>query len=165
MNPESDFLRYSCEKLDQMRERVDACVALLTAEQIWMRGGETQNAIGNLLLHLNGNLQQWILAGVGGIPIQRDRDAEFSARTGELPALGQTVAATVEVIRTLPHKRLTERVNIQKYDVTILEAIYHVVEHSSGHTGQIILLTKAYTNRDLGFYSYLSGKQSVSSTP
>jgi len=167
MTSEADFLRYSCEKLEQMAERIEACVALLTPQQVWTRGGESQNAIGNLLLHLTGNVRQWILTGVGGTAIARDRDSEFSARAGEPAALTQALRealeAAVNVIRTLPPERLTERVSIQGHEVTVLEAIYHVVEHFSGHTGQIILLTKAYTSRDLGFYSYLSKPGAASS--
>jgi uncharacterized damage-inducible protein DinB len=156
MTPEAEFLRYSCEKMKQFCDRVESCVALLTPEQLWLRGNQSQNAIANLLLHLNGNIGQWILAGIANVPITRDRDAEFSARSGDLPDLRATVTAAVKVIATLPPERLTERVTIQKFDVTVLEAIYHVVEHFSGHTGQIILLTKAYTDRDLAFYSYLN---------
>lgn len=161
MTADSEFLRYSCSKLQEMCERVEACVALLTPQQVWQRGGESQNAIGNLLLHLTGNVRQWILTGVGGAPNTRVRNAEFAARGGVAPVdltrrLRESVDAAVQVISTLPPQRLTERTSIQGYDVTLLEAIYHVVEHFSGHTGQIILLTKAYTDRDLGFYSYLS---------
>ena len=61
----------------------------------------------------------------------------------------------VALIRSLPHRRLTEEVSIQGYDTTVLSAIFHVVEHFSGHTYQIILLTKRFTGKDLGFYSYL----------
>jgi len=161
MTSEAEFLDYSCRKPEQLMERVEGCVALLNPEQVWARGGESQNAIGNLLLHLTGNVRQWILSGVAGVPISRDRDAEFTARGGAAPAeltdnLREAVDAAIQVIRTLPPQRLTERTTIQGHDVTPLEAIYHVVEHFSGHTGQIILLTKAYTNRALDFYSYLS---------
>jgi uncharacterized damage-inducible protein DinB len=161
MTSEAEFLDYSCRKLEQLTERVEGCVALLTPEQVWARGGEAQNAIGNLLLHLTGNVRQWILSGVGGVAIARDRNSEFSARGGVAPAelsntLREAVEAALHVIRTLRPQRLIERTTIQGHDVTSLEAIYHVVEHFSGHTGQIILLTKAYTNRALDFYSYLS---------
>jgi len=161
VTPESEFLRYSSSKLDQSCERIEVCVGMLTPEQVWARGSEPQNAIGNLLLHLTGNLNQWILTGIAGAPDTRDRDAEFTARDSASPAeltrgLRETLDAALAVIRTLPPQRLTERTFIQGHHVTILEAIYHVVEHFSGHTGQIILLTKAYTNHDLGFYSYLT---------
>jgi hypothetical protein len=65
------------------------------------------------------------------------------------------VGDALALIRSLPHRRLAEEVSIQGYDTTVLSAIFHVVEHFSGHTYQIILLTKRFTGKDLGFYSYL----------
>jgi uncharacterized damage-inducible protein DinB len=160
MTVESEFLSYSVSKLRQLSGQIDTCVQKLTPEQVWMRGGEMQNAVGNLLLHLTGNVRQWILAGVAGTVVERDRDGEFAARGGVAPealrvGLKRAVGDAVRVIEGLPAGRLTERVNIQGHDVSVLEAIYHVVEHFSEHTGQIILLTKAFTNEDLGFYGYL----------
>lgn len=164
MSVEAEFLDYSAKKLDQMCERVEACMAKLTPEQAWHRGSENENAAGNLVLHLTGNVRQWILTGIGGEPNTRDRDAEFAARgEGEQRDLGRiardlrvAVDAALELLGKLPRERLMERVEIQQHRVTVLEAIYHVVEHFSGHTGQIIFITKAYSGQDLGFYSYLS---------
>lgn len=148
MTPESEFLRYSVTKLRLQCAQIEDCIAKLTPEQVWTRASETQNAAGNLLLHLTGNLRQWILNGVDGQSIPRDRDAEFSARGGVAPEvllrhLRDTVEAACTVIENLPPARLTERIHVLREKVTILEAIYHVVQHFSGHTGQILFLTKA----------------------
>ena len=164
MTIETNFLNYAAEKLTQLCERVETCLGKLNPDQIWMRGTENQNAVGNLVLHLNGNIRQWILSGVGGTPNARDRDQEFAARGGMEPqALGRLLRDAVDqalvVIRSLPPSRLAERVTIQGHDVTLLEAIFHVVEHFSGHTSQIIFVTKMLTGEDLGFYSYLSKPQ------
>lgn len=161
MTAESEFLRYSVTKLQQECAHLETCIGKLTPEQLWMRGGEAQNAVGNLLLHLTGNVRQWILAGVGGATIERNRDGEFAARGGVNPStliadLRSAVDAVCKVIEDLPPARLTESMTVQGHDVSVLEAIYHVVEHFSGHTGQIILLTKAFTGSDLGFYGYLN---------
>lgn len=161
MNAESEFLRYSITKLRQEFAHIEACVAKLPPEQLWQRGGESQNAIGNLLLHLTGNLRQWILQSVAGMTIQRDRDAEFAARSGPsedalVDDLRGVINSACTVIGDLPDERLIEIVHVQGHDVSVLEAIYHVVEHFSGHTGQIILLTKSSTGSDLGFYGYLA---------
>jgi uncharacterized damage-inducible protein DinB len=161
MNAEAEFLRYSAEKLEQYCERIETCVGKLTPEQVWARGSEAENSAGNLLLHLNGNVQQWILTGVGSEPDKRNRDAEFAARGGTpaeemLRALRETVERANALIRSLPEARLTERVTIQGHNITVLEAIYHVVEHFSGHTGQIIFITKRFTGQGLGFYNYLN---------
>ena len=158
MSNEDEFLKFSREKLMQLTERIETCLAKLTPEQIWTRAGDHDNAVGNLVLHLAGNVRQWIVCGVGGAEDRRDRDSEFSARSGENPLaqLRASVDEAVAVLSTLPHSALAERRIIQKhYDVTVLAAIYHVVEHFSGHTGQIIFATKLLTGDDLGFYSYL----------
>ncbi|MBV9768222.1 MAG: DUF1572 family protein, partial [Bryobacterales bacterium] len=114
-----------------------------------------ENAAGNLVLHLSGNVRQWIGSGVAGLPDNRKRDAEFEARGGMAPAdlselLKTRVAEAAGIIREVPAARLTERIKPQGYDVTVLEAIAHVVEHFSHHTGQIILLTKMLTGDDPG---------------
>lgn len=157
---EDVFLRYSAGKLEQLTARIETCVHMLTADQIWWRGAETQNSIGNLILHLCGNVRQWIVASVGGEEDVRRRDAEFAARSGQdsgelLALLRQIVTAACTVISGVPAQRLEERVRVQGYDVTVLEAIYHVVEHFSQHTGQIIYATKLLTSDDLGFYKHL----------
>ncbi len=141
----------------QLLSRIETCVAKLTPEQIWSRGAESENAVGNLLLHLSGNVRQWIISGVGGAEDRRDRNSEFNAKDGEniLAQLRSTVEEAVSLIDSLPVVRLNEQVRPQKYEVTVLGAIYHVVEHFSMHTGQIIFATKLLTGQDLGFYAHL----------
>jgi uncharacterized damage-inducible protein DinB len=154
------FLRFSSEKLKQLSGRIEACLAKLDDAQIWWRGAETQNAVGNLVLHLCGNVRQWIISSIGGEADVRQRDQEFAAQGGldrvALAArLRETVDAAAAVISNLPPDRLSELRRIQNYDVTVLEAIYHVVEHFSEHTGQIVYATKLLTSADLGFYNHL----------
>jgi uncharacterized damage-inducible protein DinB len=154
------FLDFSARKLELLTDRIESCLDRLSAEQIWARGGDNENAVGNLALHLAGNVRQWIVSGVGGKPDIRERDAEFAARGGASAAelkerLRGTVREAVAVIGGVSAERLTERVTIQKYEQSVLEAIYHVVEHFSMHTGQIQFATKMLTGADLGFYSHL----------
>ena len=160
MTLEADFLTTAADKLAENLERIETCLSRLPPPSLWARGSENENAVGNLLLHLDGNVRQWILSGVGVEPDARDRPSEFAARSGAdasvlLSQLRRTVGEAVDLIRALPHRRLTEQVSIQGYDTTVLSAIFHVVEHFSGHTYQIILLTKRFTGKNLGFYSYL----------
>jgi uncharacterized damage-inducible protein DinB len=162
---EAVFLDFSCRKLEQMAARIAECVASLTEEQIWARWSESSNAVGNLVLHLSGNVRQWLVSGVGGLPDVRLRDAEFTALSGDLGVLQDTVREAVAVLRRLPLERLGQRVVIQGFDLTVLEAVYHVVEHFSGHTFQIILLTKAHTERGFDFYGYLRGDDHAGETP
>jgi uncharacterized damage-inducible protein DinB len=156
-----EFLRCSAERLRLSSERVESCLGKLDDEQIWARGGANENAIGNLVLHLCGNVRQWIIAGVGGAPDLRQRDREFAARGGvAVSELGKqlrdTVEETIAVLDGVTAERLLEPLVIQGYQVTGLAAIYHVVEHFSGHTGQIIFATKMLIGEDLGFYRHLS---------
>jgi uncharacterized damage-inducible protein DinB len=156
------FLAFSADKLEQLHGRIQDCLGRLTPEQIWTRNSDNDNAVGNLVLHLSGNIRQWIGSGVAGLPDNRQRDAEFDARGGQAPSeleglVKTRVAEAVAIIRAVPAARLTERITPQGHDVTVLEAIAHVVEHFSMHTGQIILLTKMLTGDDLGYYRHLRG--------
>ena len=155
------FLDCSARGLEQLAERIGKCLERLSYEQVWARGTENENAVGNLLLHLTGNLGQWIGSGLGGKPDVRQRGAEFATRgdlqPGELSArLAKAAEDAAATIRAFPPERLPEKVTIQGYELTFLEAIYHVVEHFAQHTGQIIFATKQFTGEDLGFYRHLS---------
>ncbi len=160
--PSSLFLQFSANKLAQLSGRIADTVVRLNEEQIWLRRHETNNAVGNLVMHIAGNVRQWILSGIGGTPDIRVRDAEFSAR-GEieirelLSRLQSTVEEAVTLLRSLPEERLTEEIVVQKYRLTVLEAIYHVVEHFAQHTGQILFAAKLMTGEDLGYYGHLGG--------
>ena len=139
--------------------KIERCLEQLTDEQIWWRPNEQSNSIGNLLLHLSGNARQWIVCGIGGEADRRQRDEEFAQRPviprGELLDLLRSTLAEVEtVLRRLDPATLLDRRTIQSSDVDVLEAIFHVTEHFSMHTGQIILLTKLLTATDLRFYDF-----------
>jgi uncharacterized damage-inducible protein DinB len=164
------FLKFSADKLEQLHGRIQDCLERLTPEQIWTRNSDNENAVGNLVLHLSGNVRQWIGSGIAGLPDHRQRDAEFDARGGkareELAELiGARVSEAVGVIRTVPVARLAERITNQGYEVTVLESIAHVVEHFSMHTGQIILLTKLLTGQDLAYYQHLKGSGRAAGAP
>ncbi len=164
------FIDYSTAKLSQLEGRIAASLDSLSPDQVWSRHGEHENAVGNLVLHLCGNVRQWIVAGVGGAPDIRTRDAEFAVRDGpgstELRGrLHDTVGEAVAVIQGLSERQLARRVVIQGYDVSVLEAVYHVVEHFSMHTGQILFAVKMLTGADLGFYRHLGGKAHSQKTP
>ncbi len=155
------FLEFSIRKLDQYLSRIVDCCAKLNEAQIWMRSGDHENSIGNLLLHLNGNVRQRILSAVGGAPDDRKRDEEFAARgdigKAELvERLRGTVDEALAVLHVLNPDRLTETCVMAGKPVPILEAVYHVVEHFSMHTGQILFATKLLTGQDLGFYQHLN---------
>lgn len=142
--------------------RIERCLEKLSDEEVWWRPHEGSNSIGNLLLHLTGNVRQWIISGVGGRPDQRVRQTEFDERR-PLPReqllgrLKETLTETDAVLGAIEPPQLLASRHIQDSDVTVLEAVYHVVEHFSMHTGQIILLTKMLKDEDLRFYDFSSG--------
>jgi uncharacterized damage-inducible protein DinB len=151
------FLAHSRNKLWQMCEHIEACLIRLSDDQIWSRGAAHENSIGNLVLHLCGNAQQWICAGVGGEQDIRDREREFSARGGLSGAdlishLKQTTNRAVATLDGVTAARLWDEINPQTGPVSVLEAIYQVVGHFQQHTGQIIFATKILAGEDLGLY-------------
>ena len=142
--------------------KIEHCLERLTDEQVWWRPHESSNSIGNLLLHLEGNARQWILSGVGAQPDARARQREFDERA-QLPRAGlveklrATLGEVDGVLARLTARELRGRRKIQGNDVSVLEAVFHVVEHFSMHTGQIILLTKTLIASDLAFYDTSGG--------
>lgn len=143
--------------------KIERCLELLTDEQIWWRANPQSNSIGNLLLHLSGNVRQWIVCSLGGAPDARDRDSEFAQR-GIIPRdellarLRQTLNEADATLGEFDPDKLLERHVIQGLDVTALDAIFHVVEHFSMHTGQIIMMAKMFAEVDLGFYDFTDTK-------
>jgi uncharacterized damage-inducible protein DinB len=139
---------------DEYVPKIDRCLDRLSDGDIWWRANEASNSIGNLILHLCGNVTMWIIGGVGSLPFERHRQREFDERR-KLPAaelhrrLQDVVRQADEVMSAVGADELLSRRQIQGYDVTVLGAIYHVVEHFSMHTGQIILLTKARVDGEL----------------
>jgi uncharacterized damage-inducible protein DinB len=133
--------------LDEYLPKIVRVTAPLTDDDIWWRPAEGSNSIGNLVLHIDGNARQWLIGGVGRVPSVRDRDAEFAARggTGKAALLQQLTSTLLEIdaiLAALPVAELSEPRRIQGADTTVFDAIYHVVEHVSMHTGQIIQLAK-----------------------
>ena len=129
---------------------------------VWRRTNAESNSIGNLLLHLAGNIRQWIVSGVGGVPGVRDRAGEFAATSGYtrselLSLLGSSVTDADKVLANLTAADLDRQVTIQGRDTTVFAAIYHVVEHFSMHTGQIILLAKTHSPGAVKFYEDAGG--------
>lgn len=136
--------------------KIAGCLQRLTDEQIWWRANDESNSIGNLLLHLSGNARQWIVSGLGGKSDQRVRDWEFSQREGItgvelLQRLRDTLSEVDRVLAELDSSQMLELRQIQGNQVTALEAIFHVTEHFSMHTGQIIYITKLLIGKDLHF--------------
>ncbi len=142
--------------------RLRAAVSALPAADLWWRPHAQTTSVGNLLLHLRGNVRQWIVSGLGGAPDARVREREFSAREGAcaaelLDALQVTVDEACAVIESLPAGRWLAPVTIQEFDTTVLGAVLHIVEHFSWHTGQITWIAKARAGAAHGVAFYDDG--------
>src|SRR5262245_32576832 len=165
------FVEFSRTKLvGEFWPRLRGCVESLTDEQVWWRTNDVSNSIGNLLLHLNGNVRQWIVDAFNATDGARNRAAEFAERqpisaAALLGALGATLQDVDAVLSRLTDEDLLAKMEIQGYTVTGLEAVYHVVEHFGMHYGQIVYITKLVRAEDLGFYSALNATGRLPSTP
>lgn len=141
---------YIDEAIHQLREglgKIQHCLSQLDERQVWWRPHEAQNSIANLMLHLGGNLQQWIISGVGAVPDVRNRPREFAAR-GPIPQrdllrdLTATVDAAIDVLDDHAAERLLETRRIQGFEKTTLSAIFDSVAHFRGHVQEIVSLTR-----------------------
>jgi uncharacterized damage-inducible protein DinB len=132
------------------------CLEQLSEEEIWWRPNSASNSAGNLVLHLCGNVRQWIVAGLGGARDIRERDREFSER-GPIPRkkliaqLRSTVRQASRVLERASEDALAKTYEVQGYRVTGTDIAVHVAEHFAYHAGQIIYLTKLKRAKDLKF--------------
>lgn len=151
---------YRRRMLDEYLPKIERSIALLSEAQCWQRPGETGNSVANLLMHLDGNVRQWLLVTFAGEIDARDRPFEFAATAAEQPVpvaellrrLRDTVTQSVVAVEALDAAALLRQYPIQCYDETGLTAVLHVLEHFSGHAGQIYAWTKQLTGKDLQFY-------------
>jgi hypothetical protein len=127
--------------------KIERCLRQLDDAGVWWRPAPEMNSIANLLLHLSGNLRQWIVATVGGEPDHRHRQAEFDDRSHRpkaelLATLKATIGDVDRVLASLTAARLIERVKPQGYDTHVAGAITHSITHFSGHVQEIIHMTR-----------------------
>jgi uncharacterized protein DUF1572 len=152
------FLDFSRAKLlEEYWPRLRGCVVSLSPERVWWRPNEASNSIGNLILHLNGNVQQWLVSSFNGLQDARDRPTEFSERqlipaAALLEELGATMLEASGVLARLTEADLLATMHIQGYTTSGLGAVYQVVEHFGMHYGQILFITKLVRGENLGFY-------------
>ena len=138
-------------------KRIKHCTDQLTDQQLWHRPSESANSIANLILHLCGNLRQWIISGVGGAPGVRDRPREFSQRGGIpkaelLKSLDDSTSEVDAVLAALSPEQLLESRRIQGFDVTVMGAIFDSIPHFQGHTQEIIHITRSLLGERYQFY-------------
>ena len=142
------FLGHSVRKLEQMERMIQDRLPLFPPERLWQKSGAEANSVGNLVLHLCGNVRYYIGHGLGGQPNVRDREAEFSSSGHDDLAglLRATLAEATATLAALPPGRLPEPVpaglTVPAGVTTVLELIYQIVGHFQQHSGQIIFAAK-----------------------
>lgn len=146
---------------DECLPRIIKCLNQLDDARIWWRPNENSNSIGNLVLHLCGNVRQWICSGLGSFTDNRHRQTEFDERgpiskEELIEQLSAAMAMARPVITNIPVEELLHRRPVQTFEETGLTILVHVTEHFSYHTGQIAYITKMLTDRPLGFYDGIS---------
>jgi uncharacterized damage-inducible protein DinB len=154
----AEFISQAVFRMQENTPRIEKCLQLLSEEDVWKKPNEAGNSIGNLVLHLCGNITQYILSSLGNREDKRIRDKEFSIMGGYnkeqlFKKLAVTVAETVHIIQSLDDSQLMHIRSVQGFQLSAIGSIIHVAEHYSYHTGQIILITKLITNKDLNFYA------------
>jgi hypothetical protein len=142
--------------ITEYRTKLRCSLEALPSDIVWWRPNESSNSVGNLVLHLIGNVRQWVISGIGGVPDTRHRAAEFLTRqeltAAELVAeLERVLVEADSVLNTVRPDHLLERRIIQGRDVTILEAVLGVVQHFSQHVGQVIWIAKQHAPRSINF--------------
>lgn len=138
--------------------RIKKCLAELSTEEIWYRPNENSNSVGNLVLHLCGNVRQWLLSGLGGYPDHRNRQQEFDERgpfatTILIRHLDELVEEVEKVLKKITAEQLTKPIDVQGFMETGTSVLMHVTEHFSYHTGQIAYYVKWRKNINTAFYA------------
>ena len=154
----NEFIDQAIAKLEENTLKIGKCLEHLDDGDIWKRPNDSSNSVGNILIHLCGNMTQYIVSSLGGVEDHRMRDEEFEARAGGskselLEKLSTTVRRSADVIRGLDHEDLMRERTVQGFKLTGIGIILHVVEHYSYHTGQIAFWVKLLADKDLDLYA------------
>jgi uncharacterized damage-inducible protein DinB len=153
----TDFKAQATARLDENTEKIQKALTHISDEEVWQRPNAQSNSIANLILHLCGNITQYVISGLGGEPDTRERDQEFDAKTGLskqelLEKLRQVVDQAKTNILEASDEVYETKKEVQCYHYSGLAMVFHAVEHYSYHTGQIAFYVKALKSKDLGFY-------------
>ena len=142
------FVAEACHVFRASLERMEHCVSQLDDQQLWWRPRPEMNSIGNLMLHLSGNVGQWVVAAIADTPSNRNRPAEFAergpiSRDKLLASIRDAVSNACRSIETIKtSEQLLQRRRIQGNDTNLLTATFHAASHFEGHTQEIIAMTR-----------------------
>lgn len=155
-----EFIVSSVNYLQANVPRIEKCLKVLDEKEVWKKPNGSSNSVGNLILHISGNMRQYIISSIGKEEDKRNRAAEFSATGGFSKAelLGKitsTVKEAVKVLQNVDEEELLRIHLVQGLECSGIDIVVHVVEHFSYHTGQIAFWTKLLKDKDLEFYKGL----------
>ncbi len=144
-------------RIEESVSKINACLATLSFEQVWYKPNAASNCTGNLILHLCGNLTQYILCTFTGKPDLRQRSGEFTSTpylsNEQLKSqLNTVISEVVSVILSLDKTRLESVYPVQCFTESGIGILIHVTEHLSYHTGQIVYITKMLSSQSMDFY-------------
>lgn len=153
----SEFVKNARDRMDQSNRMIGICLQSLSEDEIWNKPNDSSNSIGNLIVHLCGNITQYIISSLGNKEDLRDRDKEFSSqetlsKKTLIEKLTQVTEEAKSVVVAASIKEFIDIRPVQAYSFSGIGNVLHAVEHFSYHTGQIALLTKIMKNKELGFY-------------
>ena len=153
-----EFIGQAIHWIDENTQKLATCVQELNDSEIWKRPNLHSNSVGNIILHLCGNMRQYAISSLGNSKDVRERDKEFSADGGYSGAelfkkLTDTVEQAKKIIQSTTEEELLRERKVQGYTHSGIGIVLHVTEHYSYHTGQIIFWTKLLKDKDLGFYA------------
>lgn len=141
------FLIETSKRLDKSIRRIDHCLDQLNDQEVWWRPKARMNSIGNLILHINGNLTQWVLHGLGGQKDLRNRPSEFESRQTNTKQNFKKLLTDLKdqinkILTDFDSTKLLDEKKIQGFNVLLLNGIYSTMTHLEGHTGQIVYITQ-----------------------
>ena len=153
-----EFIEQSISRIEESTHRIIKCLDEIDDTETWKSPNDQLNSIGNLILHLCGNIRQYAISALGETKDIREREKEFSVKTGHtkselLNGLTHTTSEAAVIIKNIDENRLTKIYSVQGFYLSGIGIIIHVTEHYSYHTGQIVFFTKQIKNKDLGFYA------------
>ncbi len=153
-----EIIKQAIFRLEENTPKIERCLNELSEEEIWKKPNNSSNSVGNLILHLCGNITQYIISSLGEIEDSRNRDNEFTSTCGynksELfKKLTTILDQAINTIKNLSDKDLIKVRSVQGFDYSGIGILIHVVEHYSYHTGQITFWAKLLKDKDLGFYT------------
>lgn len=153
-----EFIAQSIYRMEEKLTHFEKAMTQVSEADVWKRPNPSSNSIGNIIIHLCGNITQYIISSLGEQPDIRERDAEFAAQGGMTKAellakLQSTVQQANQVIKQLDQDRLLDIRSVQAYQFSAIGIILHVVEHFSYHTGQITFWVKLLKDVDLNLFA------------